>query len=356
MTASVGLPELELGKFRVGENHPPLVVVEIGINHGGSLDRAKHLVELAVLNGAKIIKHQTHTVWDEMSEEAKTRIPGNSSSSIYDIISQSKLDFAEETELASFTRERGAEYISTPFSRSAVDFLVDLNVPFLKIGSGECNNLPFLDYVASTGLPLILSTGMQTLSDVHEAVDVITRHHRNLALLHCTNLYPTSPSLVRLGGIAELRSAFPDLVVGFSDHTQGIAIPLAAVALGSAIVEKHFTDSHEAEGPDISASMDPRQLSELIKNSRDIWTARGGTKGQLPDEAVTAAFAKSSVVATTDIQKGDTLSAENIWVMRPAGGFYGPKQFQALIGRTANFAVPRNHQLPEGIVDWSEPI
>lgn len=356
MIASDPEPGLQLGKFRVGDNHPPLVVAEIGINHGGSLDRAKRLVKLAVLNGATVIKHQTHTVWDEMSHEAKTKIPGNSPLSIYEIINQSKLDFSEERDLADFTREMGAEYISTPFSRSAVDFLVDLKVPFLKIGSGECNNLPFLEYVASTGLPIILSTGMQTISDVYESVDVITRHHRNLALLHCTNLYPTSPSLVRLGGIAELKEAFPDLVVGFSDHTEGIAIPLAAVALGSAIIEKHFTDSHETEGPDISASMDPRELGDLVKNARRIWDARGGVKGQLPEEDVTATFAKSSVVATEDIQKGDILTAENIWVMRPAGGAYGPKQFQALIGRTANLAVPKHYQIPEGIVDGLESI
>ena len=339
------MPEFLIRNRPIGDEHPPVVIAEIGINHGGSLDLAIRMADAAIDAGAEIVKHQTHVIEDEMSEEAKSVIPGNADISIYEIMDRCALSEEDERRLMQHVHSRGSIFISTPFSRAAAERLKRFDVPAIKIGSGECNNYPLIKHVAKLGKPVIVSTGMNTLESVRPTVEILRAHKVPYSLLHCTNVYPTPPELVRLGAMSALREAFPDAVIGLSDHTISNYPCLGAVALGASILERHFTDSMEREGPDIVCSMDPKALSELIQGSRIIFTARGGKKGPVDAEAPTIAFAFASVVATKDIKPGEKLTEENIWVKRPGGGDYGVLDYDALIGKEVLRPIKRGYQL-----------
>lgn len=339
------MPEIIIENRPIGDEHPPVVIAEIGINHGGSLDLAIQMSDAAINAGAEIVKHQTHVVGDEMSEEAKGVIPGNSDISIYDIIDQCALSEDDEFRLMQHVRSRGVIFISTPFSRAAADRLKRFNVPAIKIGSGECNNYPLIKHVARMGKPMIVSTGMNTIESIRPTVEILRTAGIAYALLHCTNVYPTPPELVRLGAMEKLREAFPDAVIGLSDHTTSNYTCLGAVALGASILERHFTDSMSRNGPDIACSMDPDALSQLIEGSRTIFAARGGFKGPVEAESPTLAFAFASVVAIRDIHSGERLSEDNIWVRRPGGGDFGVKEYDLLLGKRARMSIKSGYQI-----------
>lgn len=338
-------PEFEIAGRKVGLAHPPLVLAEIGINHNGSLDLAITMADAAIDAGAEVIKHQTHIVEDEMSQEARDVIPGHTTNSIYDIMAGCALGEEDERKLMDHVHGRGGIFISTPFSRAAAHRLEKFDVPAFKIGSGECNNYPLIEVIAAMGKPVILSTGMNSIETVRPTVEILRRAGVPFALLHCTNVYPTPPELVRLGAMVELQAAFPDAVVGLSDHTVTNYPCLGAVALGGSILERHFTDRMDREGPDIVCSMDPRALGELIEGSRILFQARGGGKGPVEAEAPTIAFAFSSVVATRDISPGETIDEGNIWLKRPGGGDFGVADYQGLIGKRATRRISGGFQL-----------
>ena len=339
------MAEFKIGNRIIGDNYPPVVIAEIGINHGGSLDEAIYIADTAIDAGAEIIKHQTHVVEDEMSLEARDVIPGNADISIYDIMDSCALNEEDEWKLMSHIQSRNAIFISTPFSRAAAERLKKFDVDGLKIGSGECNNYPLVEHIAKMGKPVILSTGMNTIDSVKPSVEILRKYNVPFALLHCTNIYPTPPELVRLGGMDALKEAFPDAVVGLSDHTTSNYTCLGAVAKGASILERHYTDTMDREGPDIVCSMDPAALSDLIEGSHVIFAARGGDKGPVEEEAPTIAFAFASVVAIKDIEPGDTLSTDNIWVKRPGGGDFTAQDFEMLIGKKASCAIPSGFQV-----------
>lgn len=339
------LPEFKIAGRKVGSGHPPLVLAEIGINHNGSLDLAITMADAAIDAGAEVIKHQTHIVEDEMSQEARDVIPGHTTNSIYDIMSDAALNEEDERKLMDHIRGRGAIFISTPFSRAAAHRLARFDVPAIKVGSGECNNYPLIEVIAAMGKPVILSTGMNSIATVRPTVEILRKAGVPFALLHCTNVYPTPPELVRLGAMVELQAAFPDAVVGLSDHTTSNYPCLGAVALGGSILERHFTDRMDREGPDIVCSMDPRALGELIEGSRILFQARGGGKQPVEAEAPTIAFAFSSVVATCDIPAGAHLGHENIWLKRPGGGDFGVADFEKLIGSVAAREIRGGYQI-----------
>jgi N-acetylneuraminate synthase len=347
------MPEIIIGNRVIGEDHPPVVIAEIGINHGGSLDLAIRMADAAIDVGAEIIKHQTHIIEDEMSEEAKLVIPGNADNSIYEIMDRCALSEEDEFRLMQHVHSRGSIFISTPFSRAAVDRLKRFDIPAIKIGSGECNNYPLIKHVAKLGKPVIVSTGMNTLESVRPTVEILRSHNVPYALLHCTNVYPTPPELVRLGAMTALREAFADAVIGLSDHTISNYPCLGAVALGASILERHFTDSMDREGPDIICSMDPKTLSELIEGSRIIFNARGGKKEPIDAEAPTIAFAFASIVATKDIIPGEKLTEENIWVKRPGGGDFGAIDYEFLIGREALCFIKKGYQIRRNQIVFS---
>lgn len=339
------MPQIEIAGRLIGDDYRPVVIAEIGINHGGSLDLAINMANAAIDAGAEIIKHQTHVIEDEMSEEAKSVIPGNADISIYEIMKNCALSEQNELKLMRHIHRRGAIFISTPFSRTAADRLRRFDVPAIKIGSGECNNYPLIKHVAQMGKPVIISTGMNTIESVRPSVEILRVAGVSYALLHCTNVYPTPPELVRLGAMTKLREAFPDAVVGLSDHTTSNYTCLGGVALGASILERHFTDSITREGPDIICSMDPKALSELIEGSCIIFAASGGEKGPVEAEAPTIAFAFASVVAIKDIQPGEKLTEENIWVKRPGGGDFGVLDYERLLGKEALLPIKRGFQI-----------
>lgn len=326
----------KIGDRSVGPEHPPLVIAEIGINHEGSLKVAKEIVDAAIGAGAEVIKHQTHVIDDEMSADAKKVIPGNAKESIYEIMSRCALNEADETELMKYVESKGAIFISTPFSREAAFRLERMGVSAYKIGSGECNNYPLIDLVSSFGKPIVLSTGMNSIDSVRKSVEIMKSHKIPYALLHCTNLYPTPPELVRLGAMVELQQAFPEAVIGLSDHCENNYACLGAVALGASVLERHFTDSKDRPGPDILCSMEPKDLTDLIVGSKTIFAARGGSKQPLKEEQVTMDFAFATVVTTKDVKKGDLFSKDNIWVKRPGTGDFTAEDYQSLIGKTAS--------------------
>lgn len=337
--------EFSIGNRKVGPNYPPLVIAEIGINHEGSLETAKQMVDAAARAGAEVIKHQTHIVEDEMADAAKKVIPGNADVSIYDIMARCALSMEDEMELKRYVEEKGMIFISTPFSRAAADRLEQMGVLAYKIGSGECNNYPLIKHIAQFGKPMIVSTGMNDIASIRHTVAIMEEYKVPYALLHCTNLYPTRPEWIRLGAMTQLQEAFPDTVVGLSDHSLNNYACLAATALGACILERHFTDSKYRPGPDIICSMDGAEMAALIQGSREIFQMRGGSKEALSEEQVTIDFAFATVVAIADIKAGDTFTMENLWVKRPGTGEIKAVDFESLLGKRAVRDVKNGQQL-----------
>jgi len=343
-------PTFNIDGRKVGLDFPPLVIAELGINHNGSIDDAINLADAAIASGAEIIKHQTHIPDEEMSLEAKHIKPGNDSRSIYDVISETALTLDEERTLANYVRSKGVIYISTPFSKAAADFLQSMDVPAFKIGSGECNNYPLVKYIAGFGKPIIVSTGMNTIDQVAPSVRIMRDAKVPFALLHCTNLYPTPNRLLRLNSLSELQIAFPDAVVGLSDHSTTIFPCVAAVALGASILERHFTDTRDRLGPDISCSMIPSELTDLIEASSVLFQARGGGKTIVPEEDVTRNFAFSSIVSLRDLAPGTVITQADIGLKRPSGGDFSPQDFELMVGKSVAEFIPKNTQIKKSQV------
>ena len=329
----------------VGPAHLPLVVAEIGINHNGSLELARTLVDSAAKAGVEVIKHQTHVVSDEMGVAARHIIPGNADESIYDIMARCALSEKDEIALKEYVESRGMIFLSTPFSRAAADRLERMGVGAYKIGSGECNNYPLLEHIAGFGKPIILSTGMNGIDSVAKSVAIFERAGVPLALLHTTNIYPTPPHLVRLGAMVQLAEAFPLAVVGLSDHTTNNLSCFGAVALGASILERHFTDTMSREGPDIVCSMDEERCQELIDGVRILHQQLGGEKGALPEERATMDFAFATVVTISDVQAGDVFTKENLWVKRPGTGAISAEKYKELLGKKAKRDLPMDTHL-----------
>ncbi|MDT8414105.1 MAG: N-acetylneuraminate synthase [Flavobacteriaceae bacterium] len=329
-------PEFEIQGRKIGPNHPPLVIAEIGINHEGSLAVAKQMVDAAAAAGVEVVKHQTHIVADEMTAAAQQVIPGNAKESIYHIMERCALSEADERALKNYVEQKGMIFISTPFSRAAANRLQSFDVSAYKIGSGECNNYPLLEHIADFGKPVVLSTGMNDLESIRKAVRIFDKKNIKVALLHTTNLYPTPTHLVRLGAMQQLHQAFPDKVFGLSDHTLNNHACLAAVALGASILERHFTDHVARSGPDIVCSMDENTCRDLIVGSREIWQMRGGEKKAAAEEKVTIDFAFATVCTIKPITKGETFTKENIWVKRPGTGEILAEFFEDVLGKKAS--------------------
>ena len=338
-------PYIEIAGRKVGPDYPPLVIAEIGINHEGSLAVAKEMVDAAKRAGVEMVKHQTHIVSDEMSGAAKKVIPGNADVSIYEIMERCSLNEADELKLKKYVESKVMIFISTPFSRAAAERLKKFDVPAYKIGSGECNNYPLLEHIATFGKPVILSTGMNTIESVQKAVAIFDKHNIPVALLHTTNLYPTPIHLVRFGAMTQMHQAFPNKVFGLSDHTLNNNACLGAVALGASILERHFTDTMQRTGPDIVCSMDEKTTSELIISSNEIWQMRGGLKEPAKEEQMTIDFAFATVCAIADIKKGERFTRENIWVKRPGTGNILAEHFLDLIGKKATRDITDDEQM-----------
>ena len=335
---------MKIGNRSIGPNEPPLIIAEIGINHGGSLDVAKSMVDLIVQSGCECVKHQTHIIEDEMTEEAKAIFPPNANKSIWDVMKECSLNLDEEQELKEYAENLGLIWISTPFSRMAADFLDEIDVPAFKIGSGEADNLPLINHIAQKGKPIIMSTGMQSIKSLKNSVNILEKSGVEYALLECTNLYPSPPEIVSLQGIQELKKAFPKALVGFSDHSIGPHIALASVALGACILERHFTDTRYRSGPDITCSMDPAELRLLVDRSIEIHKALMNPKQRTEPEESVYKFARASVVADRDMAAGHIITEKDIWVRRPGSGEIPGYKYNDIIGKKLRLDVKKNHQ------------
>lgn len=334
-----------IGDILVGKGEEPLVIPEMGINHEGSFEVAKLIVDAAARAGAKIIKHQTHVVEDEMSHAAKNVIPGNTDVSIYEVMERCALSEEEEYELMRYVESKGMEFLSTPFSRAAADRLERFGVKAYKVGSGELNNYPLIKHIASFGKPMIVSTGMNDIASVRKAVKILEEAGVPYALLHTTNLYPTDPGLVRLGAMQEMMKAFPGVPIGLSDHTLTNTACIAAMALGAAVVERHFVDRKHRPGPDVVCSMDEKECGELVAAARDIPKMLGGKKEAAKEEQVTMDFAFATAVTIKPIKKGEEFTKDNLWVKRPGTGEIPAEHLEDILGRKAKVNIENDIQL-----------
>ncbi len=324
---------IQIQKRKIGNGYPPLIIPELGINHQGNIDLAIHMADLAFKCGAEIVKNQTHIPEMEMAPFAKKIKPGNSKKNIFDIIKKNSLSERDEITFAKYVKSKKKIFLSTPFSKEAVDRLNKIGVSAFKIGSGEMNNLPLIKYISKFKKPIILSTGMNDLSSIKKTTNILKKSKIKFALLHTTNIYPTPYKLVRLNCINLLKKKYNNIPVGLSDHTKDNYTSYAALGLGANIIERHFTDIKTRKGPDISSSMDPKDLEDLISASKKIFLALDGKKGPVEEEKATIKFAFASVVAIKEIKKGEKFSKNNLWVKRPSNGDYKAEQLEKLYGK-----------------------
>jgi N-acetylneuraminate synthase len=328
---------------KIGQGFAPFVIAEVGINHEGSLKKAKQMVDDAKKAGAECVKFQSHIIEDEMIEN--NVIPGNAKESIWNIMKRCALTLAEEIELKKYVEENDMIYLCTPFSRAAADRLQKMNVSAFKIGSGECNNYPLIEHIASFKKPIILSTGMNDLESIKKSVVILEKNKVQYALLHCTSIYPTPYEKVRLNAMMDLKNNFKNTVIGLSDHSLGNYTSFAAIALGACIVEKHFTSDKTWPGPDVPISIDPSELKDLIMGSKAIYSALGGTKAILKEETPTIKFAYASVVTIKDMAKGEIFTKNNLWVKRPGTGQILAENYNKILGKKASRDIKNNTQL-----------
>ena len=340
-------PTITMGSRKIGVTEQPFVVAEIGINHEGDIAKAKLMVDEAAKVGTECVKFQCHVVEDEMVPIAKEIVPGHADESIWDIMVKAAFNEDEDRELKQYVEDKGMMYLSTPFSRAGADRLERMGVLAYKIGSGECNNYPLVKHIASFGKPIILSTGMNDIASITKSVEILRDANVPFALLHCTSMYPTPYEKVRLGGIIQLQEAFPDAVIGLSDHSLGNYTGYAAIPLGAAIIEKHYTATREWPGPDIAISITPDELGELVKGTDAVHKALGGEKGILPEEQGIIDFAYACVVSTKEIKAGEPFTKDNLWVKRPGTGAIKADRYEGLLGKTAAREIEKDVQLTE---------
>lgn len=335
--------EIIIENRRIGPNFPPFVIPEIGINHEGNFIKAKKMIKDAYDSGAECVKFQCHIVDDEMIENKV--IPPNAKESIWKMMKRCSLSENEEMKLKKYTEKLDMIYLSTPFSRKAVDRLERFGVSAYKIGSGECNNFPLLEYIAKKGKPIILSTGMNTFSSISKAIKIFKKEKIKYAILHVTSQYPTPYENVRLRALTELRNKFPKTVLGLSDHSIGNYTSFAAIPLGASILEKHFTSNKKWKGSDIPISLDPKELDDLIQGSKSIFKSLGKKNSVLQEELDVAKFAFSCVVSIKNINKGEKLSKQNIWIKRPGTGKINAEHYKKILKKTASKNIKKNVQL-----------
>ena len=317
------------------------IIAEAGVNHNGSLQLAKRLVDVAVDAGADAVKFQTFQAdklvsrGAQKAEYQKRTTAANESQ--YDMIKKLELDENAHRELVSYCQNKGIMFLSTPFDHESIDLLNDLEMQIFKIPSGEITNLPYLRHIGGLGKEVILSTGMSDLGEIEDALDALMRvgiPKQRVTLLHATSEYPCSTAEVNLRAMQTIQATF-GVKVGYSDHTQGIEIPIAAVALGASVIEKHFTLDRAMEGPDHKASLEPDELHAMVTAIRNIEIALGdGMKRPTPGETKNKAVARKSLVASRMIKQGESFTAQNVTCKRPGTGV-SPMRWDEVMGSTA---------------------
>jgi N-acetylneuraminate synthase len=335
--------EIRIGSRHLGVGHPCFIIAEAGVNHNGDIALARELVRVAASAGADAVKFQTFRAAQLATADAPKagyqKSFGAPEETQQEMLRKLELSDAAHHELKQLCGELGIMFMSSPFDEACADFLHQLGVDALKIPSGEITNTPYLAHLARLGRPLILSTGMANLEEVRVALAAVEQCGRvPIALLHCVSNYPAPAAGCNLRAMATMQREF-GVPVGFSDHTLGADVALAAVALGACVLEKHFTLDRNLPGPDHEASFNPTQLAEFVRSVRAVESALGnGVKTPLPAEAETAAVARKSVVAACDIPAGAKLTTDVLACRRPGTGI-PPTQLETLIGRSARAAI-----------------
>lgn len=314
------------------------IIAEAGVNHNGDINIAKKLVDAAFEAGVDAIKFQSFKAESLVTKDApkaKYQKEATGNGNQYEMLKKLELSYQEHIILKKYCEEKGVTFISTPFDFESVDLLEKLNIPFYKISSGDLTNIPFLKYIARLNKPMIVSTGMANLGEIEIATQAIKQTGNNkISLLHCTSNYPTDYVDVNLNAMITLKNAFK-IPIGYSDHTIGIEVPIAAVSMGAKIIEKHFTLDKQMDGPDHKASLNPQELKQMVISIRNIEKAFGdGIKKCTNSEENTKKVARKSIVASVNIRKGEVISYENITFKRPGNGI-NPMFVDEIIGKTA---------------------
>jgi len=318
-----------------------LIIAEAGVNHNGDLALAKKLIASAAAAGADLVKFQSFITSKSISLQApKAQYQKGSTDpaeSQFDMVRKLELTRTDHEELIEECRRHGIGFFSTAFDTESFDMLIELGMDFVKIPSGEITNLPLLRHMAACGKPVILSTGMATLGDIEAAIDVLEQAgttRAQITVLHCTTEYPTPMSEVNLRAMQSIHAAF-GVAVGYSDHTQGIEVAIAAVAMGATVIEKHFTLDRNLPGPDHQASLEPAELKAMVASIRNIEVALGdGIKRLTPSEARNKPVARKSLVASQAIKAGEAFNAKNITAKRPGTGI-SPMRWEEVMDRVA---------------------
>jgi sialic acid synthase SpsE len=347
------MKSVNFGGRLIGDGQPAFVIAEAGVNHNGDLEIGRALIREAAAAGADAIKFQSYKA-GKISTRTAPRYwvePDDPTGSQYDTFKKLDSFGPEEHEmLFRYAREQGILCFSAPFDDEAVDMLDELGSPAFKIASADLTDHPLLERAASKRKPVILSTGLATIAEIAEAIEVVRRAgNEEIVLLHCTLQYPCAPENANLRMMLHMKAVFPDIPVGISDHTLGIAVPQAAVALGAVAVEKHYTVDKTLPGsPDHYLSVDPRDLREMVSNIRTIEKAMGRyLKGPVEAESQAYKFARRSIVSRTAIPRGTPITREMLTFKRPGTGIY-PKFVEVVVGRTAKVDIPE-----DAVLEWS---
>lgn len=345
----------KIGNRIVGKDNEVFVIAEAGVNHNGDINLAKKMIDMAIWAGADAIKFQTFkteklvTGYAAMAKYQKDNIGLEDSQ--FNMLKKLELYYKEFRELKDYCDNKNILFLSTPFDFQSVDFLNSIGMEAFKISSGDLNNIPFLEYISKLNKPIILSSGMATIGEVEEALNVIYASKlRDVAVLHCTTSYPAKLESVNLKAMVTIRDAFK-VVCGYSDHTEGIVIPIAATSLGANIIEKHFTLDKTMKGPDHKASLEPKELKEMIENIRNIQKAMGsGIKMFTESEEETRNVARKSIVASRNIKAGELIEMNDIEFKRPGTGIM-PKYYKDIIGKKARVDIEMDAQINFGMIE-----
>lgn len=316
-----------------------LIIAEAGVNHNGNINTAKKLIDVAADAGADFVKFQTFTAetlmtaYAEKAEYQHNLIDNNESQ--FEMIKKLELDRTAHEELIQYCVKKGIRFLSTAFDHDSIDLLAELDIPLFKIPSGEITNLPYLRHIGEMGKPVILSTGMSTLKEVEDALNILAQSGTpkdEITVLHCNTEYPSPMEDVNLNAMLKIRDEF-GVSVGYSDHTLGIEIPIAAVALGASVIEKHFTLDRNLPGPDHRASLEPDELKAMVKAIRNIEKAMSdGIKKPSPGEIKNISVVRKSIVSNKSIKKGELFTENNLTVKRPGTGI-SPMEWDTYIGK-----------------------
>lgn len=317
------------------------IIAEAGVNHNGALELAKKLIDVAVDAGADAVKFQTFKADKLVSKSAQKaayqKQTTDAEESQYQMIKKLELDEAAHRELIAYGKQKKIMFLSTPFDHDSIDMLNDFGMPIFKIPSGEITNLPYLRHIGRLGKEIILSTGMADLGEIEDALDVLTQagvSKESITVLHATTEYPCPIEEVNLCAMQTIQAAF-GVKVGYSDHTQGIEVPIAAVAMGACVIEKHFTLDRAMEGPDHKASLEPEELKAMVIGVRKVSQALGnGIKKPSKSEMKNMQVARKSIVASRIIKAGEIFSEDNITIKRPGNGL-SPMRWDEVLGQVA---------------------